>query len=309
MVTFPEKQTSIWDLYVKQTNLFWIDESIDLNQDKEDLINLTMDEKQIIAFVLVFFKNADELVVENIQQNFIQAFDSKEVQFCYTFQECVENIHQIVYNKTIIKYCEFDPIFNNIVQEINSSLEEKFNWIKNIIQKKDLSIAKRLIYFICIEGILFASSFATIAFFKQQNKLKGLTTSNEFIQRDESIHTTFGIELYFSEYNKEKCTTEEIKEIIEECVELETKIINLSFEKVINISTINRSNMIEYVKYVSNYIAQYLQIDEIYPVYTNPFPFMSQYNMAFKTNFFEKRNTTYLFSKKKLNFEDFKNMI
>ena len=47
-----------------------------------------------------------------------------------------------------------------------------------------------------MEGVLFSGSFCAIYWFKSKNKMPGLTVSNEFISRDESLHTQTGVMVY-----------------------------------------------------------------------------------------------------------------
>lgn len=303
---YPKEKGTIWELYQQQKRLFWTEDSISFTQDIEDLKKLSKDEKKSIAFILVFFKTADSLVIENITKGFISMFDSEVIKMCYNFQITMEYIHQIVYNKTLQIYCSNDPEFNEYTKEAEIIIEQKIKWITDLIDT-NLSLEERLVYFVCVEGLLFASAFATIAWFKLKNVLPGLTLSNEFIQRDESIHTIFGIELYKSldsfgitrTLNKDK-----IIEIIKTTAEMEKRIITLGYSSL-ELTTINKNNMILYVEYISNYICNQLEVPIIYEISENPLSYMTQYSLNFKSNFFEKTNSIYKFDDKKIDFNDF----
>ena len=58
------------------------------------------------------------------------------------------------------------------------------------------SFVERLIAFAAVEGIFFSASFASIYWIKKRGLMPGLTLSNEFISRDEALHTEFAILLY-----------------------------------------------------------------------------------------------------------------
>jgi len=70
-------------------------------------------------------------------------------------------------------------------------IERKARWAQKWIQDKKSSFATRLIAFAAVEGIFFSGSFCSIFWLKQRGLMPGLTTSNEFISRDEGLHTDF----------------------------------------------------------------------------------------------------------------------
>ena len=54
----------------------------------------------------------------------------------------------------------------------------------------------RLIAFAAVEGIFFSGSFCSIFWLKKRGLMPGLSTSNEFISRDEGLHCDFACLLY-----------------------------------------------------------------------------------------------------------------
>lgn len=111
----------------------------------------------------------------------------------------MENIHSEMYSlmiETIIKDEKEKNELLNAVETI-PSIKKKAQWILKWI-KSDDAFSKRLIAFAVVEGIFFCGSFCSIFWLKHiyKNKMNGLTLSNEFIARDESMHTQFGCLLY-----------------------------------------------------------------------------------------------------------------
>ena len=70
------------------------------------------------------------------------------------------------------------------------SVKVKAEWAQRYMLET-LPFATRLVAFACVEGVLFSSSFAAVFYFKSKRKLPGLCLSNEFIARDEGMHTEF----------------------------------------------------------------------------------------------------------------------
>jgi ribonucleotide reductase beta subunit family protein with ferritin-like domain len=92
-------------------------------------------------------------------------------------------------------------LFNSI-KEI-PCINIKALWAQKWIDSTD-SFAKRLVAFAIVEGIFFSGSFCSIFWLKQYkgNIIPGLINSNEFIARDEGMHTDFACLLYTMIENK-----------------------------------------------------------------------------------------------------------
>lgn len=295
---------SIDQIYKQQKKCFWSEDEILPSEDLDCLKSLSKDEKKILSYTLMFFNEADKLVINNITNNFLNYFDSESINRCYRFQSAIEDIHQIVYNNFIETY-KSNEEFLRLFNDARDSVQNKINWIQKLINA-ELNIGQRIIYFICIEGILFASNFAVIFWFKDQHKLTQLTNSNEFISRDEGLHTKFGCELYKSLSSKDKLSSEEIIKIVDETIQIESKIIE---DCMYNVNTIilTKDNLIKRIKYVADVILIDL-INHEYYFEENPFDFMTNSILDFKTNFFEKTNTSYTIDLNKLSTKEIKNL-
>ncbi|CAD7955944.1 unnamed protein product [Amoebophrya sp. A25] len=95
-------------------------------------------------------------------------------------------------------------------------------------------LATRLIAFACVEGIMFASAFATIFFFKHSlefaTSLPSLIGSNDYISRDETLHTEIAVYRYWSLYGKSRSLVrprnEKISQIIKDAANAELMFVN-----------------------------------------------------------------------------------
>lgn len=181
---------------------------------------------------------------------------------------------------------EKDNMFNAI--QTIPCITKKANWALKWISDKDASYAKRLVAFACVEGIFFSGAFCAIFWLKEKGKMPGLCTSNEFISRDESLHTEFACLLYSMLQNKLEQRT--IHEIVKEAVEIEMEFICESIP--CNLLGMNSELMSQYIQFVADRLLVQLGYDTIYNV-TNPFHFMDRINLSNKTNFFEHRPTEY----------------
>lgn len=159
----------------------------------------------------------------------------------------------------------------------------KAEWAMKWITNKDVSFTTRLVAFACVEGIFFSGAFCAIFWLKERGVLPGLCLSNEFISRDESLHTEFAIHLYslLTEHRLEESV---IYDIVKEAVSIEDEFINHSIP--CDMLGMNKSLMSQYIKFVADRLISQLGYNTVYNV-TNPFQFMERIGLNNKSNFFE----------------------
>lgn len=224
-------------------------------------------------------------------------------------------------NKQVITYC-FDEkknhtgIFNGIFtgqSEVYSKLidvyvkEPKrkkflFDAVKNIpaVKKKaqwamkwinsNERFAVRLLAFAIYEGLFFQGGFASIFWMAERGKLPGLCKGNEFISKDEGVHTDFAVHLY-TKFIVNKLTSEEFNKIMSEALEIEKEFITESIPcKLIGI---NADSMNNYIRYCANRLTKSLGHDCMVQEVPNPFPFMERIALQTKSNFFENDSASY----------------
>ena len=118
--------------------------------------------------------------------------------------------------------------------------------------------------------------------------MPGLTTSNEFIARDEGMHTDFACLLY--KHIQNRVRKSRMKEIITEAVEIEKEFICESLP--CRLLGMNADLMKQYIEFVADRLCVQLGYDMIYKS-ANPFDFMERISLEGKDNFFEKRVSNY----------------
>lgn len=167
-------------------------------------------------------------------------------------------------------------------------IKKKADWAVKWIEDKNAPFAMRLVAFACVEGIFFSGAFCAIFWLKERGVMPGLCLSNEFISRDEALHTEFAILLYSMLNNR--LPQELIHKMVTEAVEIEDEFINESIP--CRLLGMNSDLMSQYIRYVADRLLLQLGYDKFYNV-VNPFDFMDRINLEHKANFFEDRNSQY----------------
>ncbi len=286
---FPIEYPEVWKMYKAHLAAFWTAEEIDLSKDVVDWGKLSNDEKHFISMILAFFAGSDGIVLENLVERFMKDIDIPEVRAFYGFQIAAETIHSETYSlmiETLItdnsKPLLFDAI-NNF-----DCIKKKALWATKWISDQNSSFAERLVAFAAVEGIFFSGAFCSIYWLKKRGLMPGLSLSNEFISRDEALHTEFAVLVYntFSE----KLSSDVITNIIKEAVEIEKEFIIDSLP--CNLIGMNSNSMSDYIEFVADRLLVQLGCPKTYNK-KNPFVFMEMISMEGKTNFFEKRVSEY----------------
>jgi len=287
MSLFPIRYPDLFRKYKQHLSVFWTPEECPLDKDKFD--ELTHNEQYFIKNILGFFAGSDILVNDNLACRFYNDTDIPEAKAFYTVQMMFETIHSEQYSLLIDTYIhdrnEREHLFNAI--ETIPAVASKSLFVKKYIQS-DESFSVRLVAFACIEGILFSGSFCAIYWLKERSLLPGLTLSNEFISRDEGLHTSFACELF-------KTIGDDLQQIvvhtiIREAVELEIEFITKSLP--CNLIGMNATLMGQYIMFVADRLAIQLGYRKIYNVHC-PFDFMEKISLERKGNFFETRSSEY----------------
>ena len=300
-VMFPIKDQDIWKMYLKQEDLFWRAQEVDLSKDKKDWETLNDNERFFIKMILAFFAASDGIVLENLGMRFMSEVQLSEARAFYGLQIAMENIHSIMYSTLIDTYIKDINEKNKLFNALNEyeCIKKKGDWAIKWINDKRSSFATRLVAFACVEGIFFSGAFCAIFWLKKRGLMPGLTFSNELISRDEALHTEFAVLLH----NKleKPLKKQKIHEIISEAVSIEIEFINDALS--CRLIGMNSMLMQQYIEFVADRLSVQLGGDKIYNS-KNPFDWMENISIENKTNFFEKRVSDYSLATKVENKED-----
>lgn len=287
---FPIKYPDIWNAYKTAASAFWTVEEVDLSKDYAQFINLSPDERRFIGNVLGFFAGSDGIVNENLAARFMREVDVAEARCFYAFQMAIESVHQEMYALMIDNLIREPEERARLLNALDTVpvIRKKGEWGLKWIESTTASFESRLVAFACIEGIHFSGSFAAIYWLKERNVLPGLTSSNEFISRDEAMHTEFATLMYRT--FGERLPEDTVHEIVREAVDLEVEFICESIP--CDMIGMNKRLMSQYIKYVADRLVVDFGYRALYGE-TNPFPFMERIALDSKSNFFEARENNY----------------
>ena len=292
---FPIHFQEIYDFAMKQEEKFWRSTELDFADDLKHWQDLTEDEKHFIKHVLAFFAGSDGIVLENLVSRFGKEIQIPEVNYFYTNQSHMENIHSLSYSlmiDTLVKDEKEKAHLFNAIEEI-PCVTKKAEWAIKWIQDEQSCIMTRLLAFAAVEGIFFSGSFCALFWLKKRGIMPGLTHANELISIDEGMHTDFAIMLYKllnKHFGFHRLKYEKVKQIITEAVEIEKEFIIDSLPCAL--IGMNKEKMSDYIEYVTDRLVCQFGYEKIYNT-SNPFQWMVAMSIDGVTNFFEKRVSEY----------------
>lgn len=287
---FPVAKPKLFAKYKNALSVFWVPEEIDLSKDMRDWAKLNENEKHFIKNILGFFAGSDGIVQENLATRFMKEIQLPEARAFYAIQNAIEQVHSESYSLLIETYIEDKKEKLDTFRSIQTvpCVAKKAEWAQRWIESKEEDFATRLVAFAIVEGIFFSGSFCAIFWLKQRGIMPGLTLSNEFIARDEGLHTDFACALY--EEIEKKLPKTKVHKIIREAVKIEKEFITKSLP--CDLIGMNSKLMSQYIEFVADRLSTQLGYGKVYSA-SNPFDFMERISLEGKDNFFEKRVSTY----------------
>lgn len=271
----------------------WFASDITFGTDVDDWNNkLTESERNFLEHPLGYFAGSDKIVNDNIMNNFIEDFPVLECQVFYSHQAMQEQVHAEVYSKLITMLIS-DPekrkrLFKAL--ETIDVVRAKGEWAQRYSDREKYSRAERLLAFICVEGIFFAASFASIFYFRPRGILHGLCQSNDYISRDEGLHVRFACKLF--SHIIDKPSTEAVHAIFREAVDIEIEFAKEALK--MPLVGMKAEDMASHIKYQANIWLKELGYPLLYPGCSQtPFKFFEMIGMDDKVNFFEAKATSY----------------
>ena len=289
-VLFPIQHQDVFDMAKKAVAVFWTTEEVDLTKDTKDWDKLDQNTKHFIKHVLGFFAASDGILMENLALNFQNEVQWPEAKYFYANQNFMEAIHSEMYSLLIDTYVDDRAEKQHLLEAASTipAIQKKADWAKQWLNAKEADFATRLVAFAVVEGIFFSGAFCSIFWLKKSGLMPGLTTSNEFIARDEGMHTDFACLLYSK--IKHKLTKTKVNKIIKEAVKIEKNFITKALP--CELIGMNATLMSQYIEFVADRLVVQLGYPKIFNA-ANPFDFMERISLEGKDNFFEKRNANY----------------
>lgn len=286
-----QKREDLHVYYKIQQSSMWKMEDIDFSQDVvEWKKELKKEERFFLKQIFIFFAIGDGIVNLNLSE-ICQKVQYIEARNFYAFQMAIETVHNETYRMIIDLFVPDDEERDSILQfaQNHPIIAKKTAWALKWLDKNNTSFPKRLIAFIAVEGIFFSGSFCAIFWLKKRGKLPGLTQSNEYISRDETLHCDFAINLY-NNHIVNKIPKEEITAILTEALDIERDFVQSILPSPI--LDMNASKMNQYLEYLTDRLLKQLNCPTVFNV-TCPFDFMNIMSLSGKTSFFERRVSEY----------------
>jgi ribonucleoside-diphosphate reductase beta chain len=282
-----------YDHYKSQMAVFWTAEELDLSSDKKDYWEkLTDTERLFVKNILSFFSASDGIVAENLDINFNEEIQFKEVGVLLRFQGMMEDIHSEVYSLLIDAILIDKKEKEDALDAINKMpvIKLKSDWALKWTDRSKNCLAKRLIAFCLVEGLQFSGAFSSICWLSQRNIMPGLINANEFIRRDENSHVQTSIMLYNDLKEEYRLSEEVVYEIVTEALDIEKEFMTKSIP--CSMLGMNEDLMCQYLEYVADQLLVQLNYNKKWNT-KNPFDFMVNLSIENKTNFFEHRVSEY----------------
>jgi ribonucleotide reductase beta subunit family protein with ferritin-like domain len=288
-ILFPIEHLDIFTMYKSLVAVRWIAEEIDTSKDMKDFEKMSDNEKHFIKRILGFFAGSDGIINENLIANFANEVQLPEAKAFYAEQMANETCHSETYCRLIETYITDREEKLSILRSITTMpyVEKKAQWALKWLDRS-ASFASRLMAYAIVEGVFFSGAFCAIFYFKTRGVLPGLTLSNEFISRDEGLHTDFACLLY-SKLQKPLDATE-AEALMREAVKIEKAFIIDALP--CSLIGMNSKLMSKYIDFVADRLMVQLGYKKIFKS-RNPFQFMERISLEGKDNFFEKRVSTY----------------
>jgi ribonucleotide reductase beta subunit family protein with ferritin-like domain len=228
--------------------------------------------------------------MENLALNFQNEIQLPEAKYFYANQNFMEAIHSEMYSLLIDTYIQDKSEKQHLLEGASTipAIKRKAEWALQWLDPKKNNFATRLVAFACVEGIFFSGSFCSIFWLKKRGLMPGLTTSNEFIARDEGLHTDFACLLYGKIVQKLKKSA--VYKIVKDAVKAEKQFIIKALP--CELIGMNAELMSQYIEFVADRLAVQLGTPKIYNS-SNPFDFMEMISLEGKGNFFERKISDY----------------
>ncbi|QDQ69271.1 ribonucleotide reductase subunit 2 [Colobine gammaherpesvirus 1] len=270
----------------------WFPNQIPLHLDVGHVQTLEEPDREFYKFLFTFLGMAESLVNFNIE-DLLTNFNCHDAAHYYAEQVVMENIHGKVYANILQMF------FNNNRSENLAYAERivedhalcvKLDWLRTRVRNA-ATRAQKVLLFLVIEGIYFISSFYSIGLCRLRGIMPGVCLANDYISRDELLHTKAAALMYNTLLStEEKPAPTEIHALFREAVDIETKFIEAKAEGV---TLVDVADIRRFLEATADRILGNIFVSPIFgtqPPKTCP---LSYTGSAKCVNFFERDNSDY----------------
>lgn len=284
----------IYEFAYEIQSVHWFAHEVQYDEDRRQWDSGDIDEptKRIVEYILGFFSCADQIVLSNIGDNFMQqiAGECIDAQHVYVAIAEQERIHSLAYKAQPEALYSTREDQVRVLDAVRTMpiIGDMANWIRTYMDAS-LPIGERMVAFVVVEGIWFTGSFCLLQWLKQRNILPGITKANEFISRDEGIHVRFAAYL-IREYLVQKPAFSVVEGIIRDGLKIADRFVNEAIPS--RLAGMNADLMTQYLQFQTDCVMVEMGYRKIFET-ENPFNFMVNLCLKRKKNFFEEVPTEY----------------
>lgn len=287
----PIRDAEMWEFRKTIERLHWVAQEVDLSRDAADRGKVTPEEFALLEKVLGWFGPADEAVLAGLDAVAARHLQTKEARFYLRAQEDQECVHSEAYSlqiQEIIPPGERERVFRAARE--SPLVARAADWIRAWVAYEHPA-ADFFAAMAFVEGVLFSGFFAAIQHFKEKNVFPGVTQLNEFIVRDEGVHTRFWCFL-LAKRLRARPSRAVVEAIARETVTLSDAFFADALPAPV--AGLNADLLGAYVRHVADNVLVLAGYEPLFRA-ENPFPFMDKLalNQVGKSNFFEARPTQY----------------
>ena len=289
---FPLRDEELFAYRKTLERLHWVAQEVDLSRDKGDIEGVAEADRRLVESVLGFFSIADELVLEGLDTRLARALPTKEAAFYLRAQADQECVHSEAYSLQILEVIPLERR-EEVFEAVRTSppVGRMADWVRWWVLGRH-SAADLFAAMAFIEGVMFSGFFAALHHYRAANLFPGITGFNEFICRDEGVHTTFWCFLLTKRlvHRPDPAT---VAAIARETVSLSSDFFTAALPEAaaggFSADLVNR-----YVRYAADSVAVQAGYAPVFGA-TNPMPEMESLalNAGLKTNFFESNVSSY----------------
>lgn len=275
-----------------QASVLWNAHEIDLTNDAVSFRNLPKEQQELVKKLLGFFVVGDDVVGSHLSETITPHASRFEVRNFVAIQEYIERVHMQAYDRLISNTIDNPEEIERLRDAITNlpSVAKLIEWVTPFSPQSTSTIQERVLAFVCFEGIVFSAAFAIIYWFRAQRACPGLCKANEWIARDEGIHTQLWAAV-FKQF-AHKPSEEQIQQIIKSAVDATCQFAHDILPTPIGI--LSGNTMSQYIKVVANGVYGLVGGNTtLYPGATNPYQFMVNINLLNNTDLFGAPVTDY----------------
>ncbi|AAK07979.1 ribonucleotide reductase small subunit [Bovine gammaherpesvirus 4] len=270
----------------------WFPSQVSLHGDVNHLKSLNVQDREFYKFLFTFLGMAESLVNFNIE-DIIKQFESHDMLHYYTEQMAMENIHARMYENILNMFFNNDPaeMYRYTQMIINDrALIRKLDWLHSRI-KSVSNKAEKVLLFLLVEGIFFVSSFYSIGLLRVRGMFNGVCLANDYISRDELLHTRAAALLYNTMVSgADKPHMLWVHNLFKEAVEVEHEFILV---KSSGVSAVNVDDIRSFLEATADRILKSINLPPIYGTPPPPKCPLVYTGCVKNVNFFERDNSDY----------------